>query len=290
MLQELEKGDKTAYYYSPEYCVPLLDYVEILAEEYNPVTQEDMECGYLVTKGVGTFLYRYFDGRIDKSFKQKFIDNKVVQETITALGYDVDKFWYLLLFVFDYSNGMCINGIVQNKSPKEHLKKISNAVFENLETFDENTNKISFKSSTKFILEIKGKHKISIDDPTTIYHLAELCLNDLDKITDGSLLSQSNTKVKTKNGKIIGETSSYSVHIWYFAKMFHSFFELNPPKKGHAKKGSTISMSKNSLISNLIIITGLSKNESFTISDETLKGFLKQYKGLNLNMANGFYL
>jgi len=288
-----DKKDNIHSYYSPDYYEPLLEYVEIIADIYKPLTPEDYECGLITSKAQGNFVYRYFENKIDKSFEEKFLD-KDIQETITALGYDVDKFWYLLLFVYDFSCGMCVNGIVPNKSPKEHLKKLSNAIFENLETYDGKTNEISFKSSAKIILEIKGKHKISIEDPNAIYHLAEMLLLELDKFKTGSFLSQSKTEVKTKNGKIEGVTSSDSFYICYVANMLLKFFDLNPPKKTKQKKGTSISSNKYLFVSRLIKITGLSDNMNLVKSDmesseDSLKGYLNQFKRYKFDMINSLY-
>jgi len=290
-MQDIIKLEgENANYYIPEYYEPLLDYVEILGEKYMPVTREDYECGFINTRALGYFASRYFDNEMDKSFKQRFIDNKEVQETITALGYEADKFWYLLLFIYDYSCGTCEKGIVPNKSPKKQMDNLFRAIFDNVSAYDSKNKKVVFKSPTKIVLEIKGKHKITIEDPFTVLSLAGVCLNAVDKIEDGSVLSQSRIEGKIKNGEFEVETTSNSVHIWYFANMFFNFFELKPPLKVKQKKGSTISCSKKLLISRLIYITRLSRNENFKSSEDTLKGYLKQYKDYQINMMNSVYM
>ena len=40
--------------------------------------------------------------KLDDSFKEKFLTNEDLQNTIEAFGLDVSKFWYLLLFVYDF--------------------------------------------------------------------------------------------------------------------------------------------------------------------------------------------
>lgn len=40
--------------------------------------------------------------KLDDSFKKTFLDNKNLQNTIEAFGFDVSKFWYLLLFIRDF--------------------------------------------------------------------------------------------------------------------------------------------------------------------------------------------
>ena len=40
--------------------------------------------------------------KLDDSFKEKFLTNEDLQNTIEAYKLDVSKFWYLLLFVYDF--------------------------------------------------------------------------------------------------------------------------------------------------------------------------------------------
>lgn len=40
--------------------------------------------------------------KLDDSFKKTFLDNKDLQNTIEAFGFDISKFWYLLLFIHDF--------------------------------------------------------------------------------------------------------------------------------------------------------------------------------------------
>ena len=43
--------------------------------------------------------------KLDDSFKEKFLTNEDLQNTIEAYKLDVSKFWYLLLFVYDIYRG-----------------------------------------------------------------------------------------------------------------------------------------------------------------------------------------
>jgi len=287
-MKDIQKLDgEFPNYYDINYHEPLLEYVGILGDEYNPVTPMDYEDGYYVTKAIGTFSEKYFENEIDKSFEKRFIESKDVQDTITALGYDVEKFWYLLLFVNDYCNGMCINGIMPNKSPKESISQLVKGIISNVESYNKEANEVTFKSPTKIVLDIKGKHKISIDDPFTVFLLAEIGQNALDKIEDGSLMTQSITKINFRNGKVLGDTESNSVHIWYFATMFLKFFDLMPAQP-IAKRG-IISCNKRLLVSRLIYIVGLTKERRFYDKEDTLNSYFNQYKNYKVDMTNSTY-
>ncbi|MBO5080675.1 MAG: hypothetical protein J6B82_07330 [Bacteroidaceae bacterium] len=47
--------------------------------------------------------------KLNTSFKDNFLQNKDLQNTIEAFGLDVSKFWYLLLFVYDYIEDLSAN-------------------------------------------------------------------------------------------------------------------------------------------------------------------------------------
>ena len=82
---------------------------------------------------------------------------------------------------------------------------------------------------------------------------------------------------------------SNSVLIWYFARLMREFFELNPQFEGKRKKGETVSLNKNLLISKLIYYTHLSTNENFKFDAESLKGFFKQYKNKQIITRSDIY-
>ena len=95
------------------------------------------------------------------------------------------------------------------------------------------------------------------------------------------------------------DTLKRSNQIWYFAKMFFSFFELNPPKPMRQKKGTKISFNKNLLITRLLLCVGLltekeekdlKDQKNLSESEDTLNGFIKQYKNSRIDWVNSRYL
>jgi hypothetical protein len=273
----------------------LLDYVDLVVSKYRPFTQADWESGCDVPRAIGDFVTRYFDNEVDKRAIKKYLEATEVQDTIKAFGYDKEKFWYLTLFILDYSTGACLNCFKQNSSPKENIDNLSKRMFQNFESIDFNKSKYAeLKSPMRLILEIDGKRKTVIEDTNSLLFIFAMLTNGLGEFGENFNLNYSSTWLKhiMKDGKVEFEyhTLSNSVLIWHFAKTFLDFFELKPPIKGTSKKGSLISLNKNLLISRLIYIIGLSRNESFYNSDETLKGYLKQYKNFKINTINGYYL
>ncbi len=245
--------------------------------EYDPETEEVIK--YLDLTKAMTFENRYYNNKIHLGIKyEDYLKNKELQETIEALGLDKEKFWYLIVFILDYSTCFSFNKVPDALSPIEQLEKLSNEINSNIDYLSETPFKVTFDKPIKIVLDIKGKHKFVIDDPTTLYAISKMCMNQVNHISEDSLLNYGIVPMNDKDGNPNIETVSNSVHIAYFAKMFITFFDDNPQFKGRQKKGSTVSLNKLLLISRLVYFTRLSKKNSFIESEETLKGFLKQYK------------
>lgn len=274
--------------YGYDYEEPLLEYVALLAEEYKPCHPEDIECGFFVSTAIDTFAYRYLGGKVEKRSMLKYLENTEVLQTIKALGYDENQFWYLLMFILDYSTGICIEGIKPNEAPKKQISKVTDAILSNVGSIQEYTNEPVFHETAKITLKI-GKKNITIDNKIALVWLAVTLNEELDKVDYNSPLNISSTPIKVTNGKIETVSLKEAVHICYFAKMFIKFFELNPPAKVSRKKNSP-SYNKLLLISRLIYLTKVSINEKFDSSEDTLKGYFKQYKNFKIDMINGRYL
>ena len=59
--------------------------------------------------------------KLDTSYKDKFLNNKDLQNTAEAFGLDVSKLWYLLLFVHDYIEDFSVNAPTLKKSTLEEF-------------------------------------------------------------------------------------------------------------------------------------------------------------------------
>lgn len=289
-MRELIKPEEYEPYleYGRESDEPLLDYVRDFINKLFPYDQRDWDGGYYENSRMYSyFAGRYFNNIINRKFEKRFFEDKEVQETITGLGLDVDKFWYLLLFIYDYTYEICVERIVMNESPKEQLVNFKEAIIENIKNLNADLKNVEFHNPISITLKIEGSKKIVIDDPTTIVTLCGfLTVNDNQF---GNSLNNSSILNKRINGGFAAIPESNSVQIWYFAKTFQNFFDLNPHIKGKSTKGSTISLNKLLLISKLVYITGISKNDKFLDSVDTIKGYIKQYKNYKIEGHNRTY-
>lgn len=268
-----------------EFEYQLLDYIEQVALEFNPDMAYDDEgnmypCGTLATE---RFKRRYNRGKININFKyEDYIHNNDIQATLQELGVDIEKFWYLLLFVMDYTAGYCWDAIKIKESPKEQLEKLVNLIAENCS----NINHISgatFSTPVTITINAKGKQSLTIDNPNVIAYIGQLCAKGISDIEENSILS---FRHSDPNDTF---TETDSMRICLFAKMFLYFFEINKQFNKRQKKGSTVSLSKNLLISRLVYFTKLATNKNYLEDDDNLKKIIKNYSSKELTTANNYY-
>ena len=277
-LEEHPEGKEDYNFYcTPFYYDPLLDYVYTLAKKCAPVTPYDIECGYVEPKAPGIFVNRYFQKEIDKSPLHEFLEkSNGVFESIKLLGYDVDKFWYLTLFIYDFSHGYCHKGLKLTETPREQMVELISRITENIEFFNQTDVVPKFKEPMELSLKIQGKRKFTINDPDTIFLFAWLSLEKLNDIGKNSRLDKSQTTIVDNSESFNYFPLSNSIHIWYFANLFKTFFELLPPNEGRNGGNSEISYNKMWLVSKLIYIMGINRNENFLSGKKTLQGYLSR--------------
>ena len=190
-------------------------------------------------------------------------------------------FWYLLLFVMDYTEGSCWNATEVKESPKEQLEELANLIADNCSDI----NKVSgatFSTPITITINAKGKQTLTIDNPNTIAYIGLLCAKGINEIEDNSILS-----LKYSNDDTL--TVSDSMRICLFAKMLLYFFEVNKQFNKRQKKGSTISLSKNLLISRLAYFAKLTTNKNYIEDDDNLKKIIKDYGSKEITTANNYY-
>lgn len=265
-----------------------LEYMEAIAVEYvpdvdiDPATGERYVCG---TTASPLFIRRYNQNKLYGNFTyEDYIANEDIQNTLKGLGVDIDKFWFLLLFIFDYTCGTCLDGMKATGIRIEQLIKFAKAIADNHKEI--NQFGVSFKKPITISVKVEGKHQIVIDNANAIGYLATTIINNLKEIEEHPWMQSQQVSITTN------AEEKESVQIWLFYKMFNDFFNLSPYNKlfnVRQKKGSTISLSKTLLISRLIYFTKLSMNKNFSEDEFTLKGYIKQYKDKRIDTVNSIY-
>lgn len=292
--------DKLEENYFPK-GIELLEYMESLAVQYvpdidiDPSTGEIYICG---TTALPIFIRRFNQNKLYGNFTyEDYIANENIQKTLKGLGIDIDKFWFLLLFIFDYTCGTCLDGIKTTGVGVEQLTKFAKAIADNHKEI--NQFGVSFKKPITISVKVEGKHQIVIDNANAIGFLATVIANNLKEIEEHPWMQSQQVRMNTP------AEEKESIHIYLFYKMFNDFFNLPPYDKQfnvRQKKGSITSLSKTLLISRLIHFTKLkskksksspndttSKRDKFASDEFTLKGYIKQYKDKKIDTINSIY-
>lgn len=266
--------------------VDRLEYVVAVGEIYAPdqaidsETGESFVCG---TTALGFFTERYNQNVLEGVLQfEDYITNKDIQDTLQEFGIDVEKFWYLLLFALDYSFGSCVDGIKRNDTVIEQIDNFVRTIEDNCK--EKEPFGVVFDEKTTLTVKIGKKRKVVVDyhDAIALIVAATKIMKDQKDLRN--LLEYSTVNF---NERI---TTSESVQIWQFTKIFQDFFSIYHKQfNKRQKKGSRISLSKIMLISKLILLTKLSTKEQFLSNEDTLKGFIKQYKDKKIKYHNYIY-
>lgn len=278
--------------YIPEY--DCFEYSDSVSLEICEVTDEDFseeELEMLDSMPVGAsrcksiFTTRYNDDLV----RQKNIYatyRKELSPLVEKLELDVEKFWYLSLFILDYCESIFYSGESYKPTGLEQLHQLSNA--------------IDKSQGEPMILKFKaGKQKAELDSSmaitvisSLIKELTEQLDNDyLNEDQEGQQIRKLRTLLNQREWKEEADMISDSPIIAYFANMFLSFFDTQEQISSKRKTGVKHTKTEMELVSKLIYLTGLSTNENWNdIEFEYLKAFLKQYKGYRYpNNASSVY-
>ena len=283
---------------------PLLEYVQFIANEICPryyYPFRDIETGEGIIGVTKThsacadlFAKRLLEGKIELSFYsnltkterlfQDVYEEKVeVLATLEGFGIDKDKFWYLILFLKDFIEGLTSGGVIE-KSPIEDLQ--------NIVTLLQN------KDAKKLSIKIG---KFEFNNPKTFEALS-LCINEqIEKLKE-------NQEYRSSKALMAEDHSRRNVGIkqYFFTKYmewFLSHFEANEEISFAIIDGNKIPIEtydKRILISRIIhIINFTKKQEDISFYEiqrrqngeiiDKLKGCLREYdknppKLRNMNM------
>ena len=196
--------------------------------------------------------------KLDDSFKETFLDNKDLQNTIEAFDFDISKFWYLLLFIHDFIEDIGTNSPTVEKPLLEDFASFLTNLCEASSIVLKQGNKNVYSTEREDLLDVIQKAVYHFSDTyskivngnqdreTKIKLLQELGLKGF---IDNSLLSQINF-----NGKYRLDNSHKR---WKFSEMFLYFLEgKKADKKRVRNRSARISTEKNLFVSRLLYTAG----------------------------------
>lgn len=268
-----------------------MEYFNITVISRSEVSSEKWEqlcnqpCQPSISEVLQTFTERYNQNLITNYFNYDgYQKHELIGKLIKELELDVNKFWMLILFIYDYSYHYYIEGANLEASPNEQLLNFSKSIIENIEDFDEK-NGSTPNNPMSLTLCVEGKDNIIITNPTVIHRIASATFNAL---TTDNLENMPIMKRKAKAQTF--ESTKDSPFITFFAKMFLSFFDTQDQVVKKRRKGAKHAQKEIDLVCQLIAFTKLSTKECWKQTEnDTLKAFLKQYKDFEPKTINSIY-
>jgi len=196
--------------------------------------------------------------KLDDSFKETFLENTNLQNTIEAFGFDISKFWYLLLFIHDFIEDIGTNSPTVEKPLLEDFAFFLTNLCDASSIVLKQGNKNVYSTEREELIDIIQKAVYHFgktygrivngkqDRETKIKQLQELGLKGF---IDNSLLSQTNF-----NGRYRLDDSHKR---WKFAEMFLYFLEGKKASRKRIHDRSVwISIEKNLFVSRLLYTVG----------------------------------
>ena len=193
------------------------------------------------------------DKPLKSSFKEQYLNNRELQNTIAAFGLDVSKLWYLLLFVHDYVEDIGNNSPLIGKST--------------LQDFNDFANKLSEATSITLKKDNRKSYAVEREDTIRIIQAAvQHYINSCNNIVNSNYSrTEAIEKLNNIGGSIINDTHpvnfretsflDISYKKWKFAEFFLFFLK---DRKASVPKDSIYNVSKDKMmfISRLIYTVG----------------------------------
>lgn len=161
---------------------PLLEYVWQVANNFKPDFDGE---GFCESRAPIIFANRYLDSRLtdderyaryleinpyhtldyakdyyseqtelDTSFKEKFFGCNDILQTLEAFNLDLDKFWYLLLFVNDLTEDVCTNAPSHEPSQIDKVSELSDKLSAATKITFEHDGRKSYETQDEFTLSV----------------------------------------------------------------------------------------------------------------------------------------
>ena len=277
-LEEMDElkcyGEKISYLESSEFYIDCgLGYDEETDEEFSMPSSSD--------HGV-VFPHRYNKNEIKfpKAYKD-YLDNINIQMSVEALGLDIEKFWFYILYTYDLSEQKTQNITPTKDSAKTQYRNFIDALDSAFELDDNKQFVLGSDGYAKLkkevVIEIKidgKKQKAIINNKHGLQMLSHLMDVFLSDVEDGSLFDTETRSARGMNSYNESPTTKNYLIITYFKTLFEYL-------KKDLRKGKTDLYNKNILIAEVLRFMHLIEEEQ--TNEDYIKNTLKYYKNKTIN-------
>lgn len=276
----------------------ILDYVWDFAMLIHPAEPKIIDERFALegSCAISTFKRRYNERLIKIPLTYKDYKNNIeIKKAISALQLDIDKFWFAILFIWDYVDGECWQAFERGDSPANEVNNLLQAITQYEENPNANplTEHIIFKEELSLSLQVNGKSIHTIETANAIKFILKCCQEHLDDLKPKN---EFDTEHLNDNIEMVSyhpakqqTTASTTKRICLFAQKFQLFFDTLSPAFSNYRKGERSAYNVTFLISQLVYFTGISDNEDFQTDKRTLKGYLSKNKNMNWDVHNNIY-
>ena len=237
----------------------VMEYVIKLNDRFSCIDDEYYDNGWDLH-----FLNRLKNGKIDPPFKyEAFLDNEDIIATLEGYELDVEKFWFALVFIYDYVETSFKNcGLVK---PASLDKAVQNLFKELGEDFADDDIEITLKKNRKKV-EVLPVIKRGI-----LHWLRET----YERECKGRKIQYYG--IDTGNFDETYPSTSYRIYrtVEMYRDMLNTLLGDNRPKQ----PDKSVSLNRLLLISRICYLYEFTRNDSFLYSDDSLKGIIKSCKG-----------
>ena len=244
---------------------------KIVHWDFDPMRRElreyvDIACGCdEQTYGIRTpqFEYRYGTGKIKMPFaKSDYLANDDITATVKGLGLDVEKFWFALVFIYDYVETSFKNcGLAK---PASLDKAVQNLFKELGEDFTDDDIEITLK---------KNRKKVEVL-PVIKRGILDWLRETYERECKGRKIQYYG--IDTGNFDETYPSTSFRIYrtVEMYRDMLNTLLGDNRPKQ----PDKSVSLNRLLLISRICYLYEFTRNDSFLYSDDSLKGIIKSCK------------
>lgn len=248
-----------------------MEYVNRLTDKINVGWDGE---GYCSSEWNLRFLSRMNKDSIDPPFKyDAFLDNEDIIATLEGYELDVEKFWFVLLFIYDITCDFGINAADASKTDYDILVEINDYL-------QNHPQAVLYLSDDK---ELRKSERYETNSPLILGTIRRFVKQELDKYKASPQLKVWTHDILCRNYTESLGAAQQQVLMY---KLFKVLFDALALPDLRAKRGDTVSYSKMLLISRIIYFCRLTANESFMVESSSLKGVLKQYGHFDFNQRH----
>lgn len=299
MFTPVKEFKHNGYYYNEEADTHVLEYLYPIANYYCPdfsgEYDDEGEPIYEHTQAVKRFVARYnyaikqkevSTGKTDflekaKRKASKYYSDDELKIYIKNFNLDPDKFWYLLLFIYDYCIGKCVDNLfVEEKTTMEQLKKLTDAIFSNHEILVGSDGKAIFRTKEAMILSVKiGDNEYAINSHTIIRSIALFCVKEKLCTDPQSPLFLHHVQMDKSRPE------RDTILVYSFASMFTWFFQNNNFSSYKRRKNAKLTTYEKGFILRLIHFLNIDKK----LTIDNMEKICQRKQNKIFHSSNGYY-